>query len=515
MVEKKFEAEPTVENFEEHVLFLRTSNANLSAVNAAFDDHLLAWNLIHSLRDKEEPFWSVAITNIVTTATPVNQWSFDDVADKLCEAVRSNGQRGGKPPATTGQAALTANTSKPGGNRYSGTPCTHPGCPCPKSHGTDDCWTKESEEQKKKKEKGRQKAKKAKKKASVSSSGSETGSDSGEDSEPPKSKRHRANRTQVVSGKTTRALKASLNHGRSYHGKTSADTIFIAHPDSGASNHMCHKLELFDSESFETLAKPIPISLGDDSEIFATGKGTIRLIFNVDRQKKEGKFSDVLFVPDLKVTLLSVGQSARLPHCKVVFDNNICEYIDKNTNEVIARARAFNDDDLYTLEASPVIQKVDANVAISPIKSINVNILHRRLGHLGFDNCRTLVNRRLIDGVDKITGSDEFCEGCTYGRSRRKHHPTTDTKTKRRLERVHIDLCGPLPNSIGGNRYFLLIIDEHTHYHWVEFLPKKSDAFARLQRWKLQAERESDLKLRYLKSDGGMEFGSKAFGERA
>jgi len=48
---------------------------------------------------------------------------------------------------------------------------------------------------------------------------------------------------------------------------------------------------------------------------------------------------------------------------------------------------------------------------------------------------------------------------------------------------------------------------------WTEFLPKKSDAFTRLRRWKLQAERETDLKLQHLKSDGGMEFSSKAFEE--
>ena len=94
-----------------------------------------------------------------------------------------------------------------------------------------------------------------------------------------------------------------------------------------------------------------------------------------------------------------------------------------------------------------------------------------------------------------------------------KNHPITSTKTKRRLERIHLDLCRPLPNSLGGNRYFLLIIDEHTHYQWVEFLPKKSDVFIRLQRWKLQVERETDLKLQYLKLDRGKEFGSKAFEE--
>jgi len=48
---------------------------------------------------------------------------------------------------------------------------------------------------------------------------------------------------------------------------------------------------------------------------------------------------------------------------------------------------------------------------------------------------------------------------------------------------------------------------------WTEFLPKKSDVFTHLRRWKLQAKRETDLKLQHLKLDGGMEFGSKAFQE--
>ena len=50
-------------------------------------------------------------------------------------------------------------------------------------------------------------------------------------------------------------------------------------------------------------------------------------------------------------------------------------------------------------------------------------------------------------------------------------------------------------------------------HHWVEILSKKSNAFPHLQRWKLWAEQETDLKLQCLKSDGRKEFGSKAFEE--
>lgn len=88
-------------------------------------------------------------------------------------------------------------------------------------------------------------------------------------------------------------------------------------------------------------------------------------------------------------------------------------------------------------------------------------------------------------------------------------HPSTGTVTRHWLERIHIDLCGPIPNPLGGNKYFLLITDEHKHHDCVEFLPKESDAFVRLKKRKLEAERESDLKLKYFKSDGETEYSSR------
>ena len=175
--------------------------------------------------------------------------------------------------------------------------------------------------------------KKAKKKAVESNSESGSDSESESDSELTHKKHHHANRMQV---KTLRCLKATLSNVCSCHGKTTMDNLFIAHPDSGVSNHMTDKLDLFDPTSFEKLSSPIAISLGDDSEIFATGKGTIHLMFNINGEQKQGKFTNILYVPELKVTLLSVGQSAQLPHCKVVFDSNICDYIDKTTDKVIA-----------------------------------------------------------------------------------------------------------------------------------------------------------------------------------
>ncbi len=207
--------------------------------------------------------------------------------------------------------------------------------------------------------------KKAKKKVIESSSDSESSPDLSSDSEPPPKRHQHGHQSKVRSNRAIILLKATSRHIHSCHGKATGGNLFVAHPDSGASNHMTHNIELFDPASFKTLLKPIPISLGDDSEIFATGKGTLHLLFNVNGKQKEGCFEDVLFIPDLKVTLLSVGQSAHLPHCKVVFDNNTCEYINKDTKEIMARAFATDDSDLYTLDATPVTQKVVANLTSS------------------------------------------------------------------------------------------------------------------------------------------------------
>jgi len=417
LIDNQYNDVPTMENFEKHLTFYRSKNASLNAVNAGFDDSFLAFILLRSFHSNDDPIWPMASTNIVTSDTPINQWSFDQVAGKLREALRNSIRSGKKPASNNNQAALNATADKTAMSRYSGPPCTYPGCYRPKTHATANCWVKEKEKRRKQSGKSH-KAKKAKKRAVESSSESDSSSDSDSDSEPPPKKRQDAHRSEARANRAIVVLKATSPHIRSCHGKATTGGLFVAHPDSGASNHMTHKRELFDSASFKTLSKPIPISLGDDSEIFATGKGTLRLLFNVNGKQKEGQFKDVLFVPDLKVTLLSVGQSARLPHCKVVFDNNVCEYIDKDTNEIIARAFATDDGDLYTLDATPVTQKVTANLASPPFRSIDINILHRRLGHLGIDNCRLMVNHQMVDGVDRIVGTEAFCEGCAYGCSK-------------------------------------------------------------------------------------------------
>jgi hypothetical protein len=72
------------------------------------------------------------------------------------------------------------------------------------------------------------------------------------------------------------------------------------------------------------------------------------------------------------------------------------------------------------------------------------------------------------------------------------------------LELVHGDLCGPItPVTPSGKQYFLLLIDDHSHYMWVALLATKDEALTAIHRIQAVAERKSGKQLRALCTDRG------------
>jgi hypothetical protein len=56
-------------------------------------------------------------------------------------------------------------------------------------------------------------------------------------------------------------------------------------------------------------------------------------------------------------------------------------------------------------------------------------------------------------------------------------------------------MVGLLPNSIGGNRYFITFTDDYTAHLNVDFMKHKSSALARFHVWKVRIEKETGQKL--------------------
>ena len=79
--------------------------------------------------------------------------------------------------------------------------------------------------------------------------------------------------------------------------------------DSGATCHMCSNKKLF--TDFQSLKKPMEVTLGDGRTLEATGRGVVSLKMKLpDSLPRRCNLQDVLHVPALSYNLLSVAKAA-------------------------------------------------------------------------------------------------------------------------------------------------------------------------------------------------------------
>lgn len=109
----------------------------------------------------------------------------------------------------------------------------------------------------------------------------------------------------------------------------------------------------------------------------------------------------------------------------------------------------------------------------------------------------------LADYDDTMDGT---CEVCARANIKRSPFPS---KARRRatkpLERIHSDICGPLPYGHGRFRYFILIIDCYSRFTWEFPLILKSDAFPRYLEFEARAENQLDSKVKAIRVDNAPE----------
>lgn len=85
---------------------------------------------------------------------------------------------------------------------------------------------------------------------------------------------------------------------------------------------------------------------------------------------------------------------------------------------------------------------------------------------------------QLVERLPLIEYVEQLCEGCLAEKQHHLSFPAISSyRAQTPLELVHADLCGPItPTTSGGNRYFLLIVDDCTRYMWILLLRTKGEA---------------------------------------
>ena len=283
------------------------------------------------------------------------------------------------------------------------------------------------------------------------------------------------------------------------------DHVYV---DSGATCSISPVIEYFDPASLKQLKAPVVIRVGNNAMLLATAVGNIPFLFNVGDSVMKGIVKDILYCADIATTLISVSQ-LNVHGNRVVLDGSDSHVIHKPSGRTVAHMH-LTKSGLFRLDASPHPLKVFVSLATS-LWSLDINDLHRRLGHLVFDKCKKLVYRGLIEGVDALCGWQDFCPGCIEGKIHCTPFHISNSMTANKLHCVHSDLAGLFPLSIHGCKYFVVFFDEFLKKLWVYFLVRKSEMFTKFREWKAMVELQSGHTLQEFQSDNGGEYISHDF----
>jgi hypothetical protein len=131
---------------------------------------------------------------------------------------------------------------------------------------------------------------------------------------------------------------------------------------------------------------------------------------------------------------------------------------DLSTRNVIARCNSLGP--LYTMHLPS--HPTHSSPTFTPSALVaSASTWHRRLGHPGVD---VLFKLSHDSSVIFSKRSHDFCHACQLGRHIRLPFISSNSRTNNNFDLIHYDLWTSLIVSVFGYKYYLVILDNHSHF---------------------------------------------------
>ena len=97
---------------------------------------------------------------------------------------------------------------------------------------------------------------------------------------------------------------------------------------------------------------------------------------------------------------------------------------------------------------------------------------------------------------------ENACEPCMKAKQQRKFSRQSQSKADTFLERIHVDIQGPLPATFRGKRYFLLIKDDVSGMFFVYTMRTKDEILLILKAFRTWIEKQTGKQIKRIRADG-------------
>jgi len=269
--------------------------------------------------------------------------------------------------------------------------------------------------------------------------------------------------------------------------------------DSGASDHLISDKSCLLNVKF--LQEPIKIRVAKAGEELV-GKivGDVRAISVFNGQVSNCIIKNVIYVPDLRANLLSVGRIEK-NGLKVVFEVGMVRIF--LGSKVIPIG--VQDGNLYKIKLKLASSKItQANMTCT---RETINLWHRWLGHLNEQYMQQL--KTMSDNL-KISKADNFqCETCIMAKHEKKPFKGHRTRATKPLQIIHTNVCGPItPKTWDNKRYILTFFDDFRHFTVVYLLETKAQVYEFFQSYEAMVTSKFSHKIMKLRCDNRGEYSS-------
>ena len=145
---------------------------------------------------------------------------------------------------------------------------------------------------------------------------------------------------------------------------------------------------------------------------------------------------------------------------------------------------------------------IAAATAISSVPSLA--LWHAHLGHASSTRVQQLASRGLLGSVS-IKNFD--CVSCQLGKQPVLPFNTSESISTDIFNFIHYDVWGPSSvSSIGGSRYFVVFIDDYSHYSWIFNMKHHSELLQVYSNFAKMVETQFSKRIKIFRFDNALEY---------
>ena len=191
--------------------------------------------------------------------------------------------------------------------------------------------------------------------------------------------------------------------------------------------------------------------------------------------------------------------------CRILFDDDICFFIDKISGKETGRFEAR--EGLYRVDLMGISGQqgiTSFSAASSTSETLNKLFLkHCQLGHPSMKILRVMFPNL----CKTIKDSSLFCEACQLAKHKRISFPFRGIRSEIPLYRIHSDIWGPSPSKwLRWSCWFIVFIDDCTRLTWVYTMKNKSEASVIISSFIKLIQNQFGTTLKRFRSDNARDY---------